>query len=174
MKKLLTCFVLICAATVALAQTIDCEKGISAFRYYLHDTIHVKCDTVYLINAATYKFYKNNLQKVKANTPLLNDLVKLYEERIAQQANEYATLRKSFDETLGTSKQFIEHSQSDLSKIKDTLTHTSVTINQARTQISEVKGILETEIKDRKKINWKWGLGGVILGIAIKSFIGGN
>src|SRR5689334_14358122 len=114
MKKIIfVCFILsILAMPKLMAQSFDC-LGLSATRYYLHDTVHVRCDTVYLLNKVTYSFYKDHLKKINTTDPKLKELVgaqseliKLYEKRISDLNIQYDEVRKTLDEDMKASTKF--------------------------------------------------------------------
>src|ERR1700741_2061739 len=113
MKKLHFLLILFIATQSVSAQTFNCT-GLAANRYYLKDTIVVSCDTVFLLNKVTYSYYRNQLKKINTSDPKLKELVTsqgeligLYEKRILDMGNQYADLRKTFDENLKKSSLFI-------------------------------------------------------------------
>src|SRR5882724_8777326 len=117
MKTLFILSLLILSGTVNLsAQAFNCS-GLAASRYYLKDTIVVNCDTVFLLNKMTYSFYKNQLKKINTADPKLmatqSELISLYEKRILDMGNQYADLRKTFNENLKKSSAFIEESNGE-------------------------------------------------------------
>jgi hypothetical protein len=154
-------------------QTFNCT-GLSANRYYLHDTIRVACDTVFLLNKVTYSFYRNQLKRVNTTDPKLKELVstqseliKLYEKRIADMTLEYDTLRSTFNRTLGKSKSFIENSNSELTNINTSLGKAQTNILAAQDSISSVKILLKDEMGKIRREKWAWGVGGAVLGVLL-------
>ncbi|MBI1768399.1 MAG: hypothetical protein HY015_08330 [Bacteroidetes bacterium] len=173
MKKLffLSFLILFLETPKLLAQAFNCT-GLSASRYYLKDTIMVNCDTVFLLNKMTYSFYKNQLKKINAADPKLKELVtsqgeliNLYEKRILDMGNQYAELRKTFDENLKKSAVFIEGSNREMTSINSSLTKAQGNIAAAQDSISSVKSILIKDMAKIKKNNLKWGIGGVVFGV---------
>lgn len=170
MKKLVLHLILFSATQSLSAQTFNCS-GLAANRYYLKDTIVVSCDTVFLLNKVTYSFYRNQLKKINTTDPKLKELVTsqgeligLYEKRILDMGNQYAELRKTFDENLKKSSMFIENSNGEMTNLKSSLTKAQGNIVAAQDSISTVKSILIKDMARIKKNNLKWGVGGVILG----------
>ncbi len=168
------------AAQNLSAQTFNCS-GLAANRYYFKDTIVVSCDTVFLMNKVTYSFYKNQLKKINTADPKLKELVtsqgeliNLYEKRILDLGNQYADLRKTFDENLKKSSMFIENSTGDMKNIKNSLTKAQGNIAAAQDSISTVKSILVKDMARIKKNNLKWGVGGVILGVLVTLVLTGR
>ena len=162
------------------AQSFNCS-GLAANRYYFKDTIVVNCDTVFLLNKVTYSFYRNQLKKINATDPKLKELVTsqgeligLYERRILDMGNQYAELRKTFDENLKKSSSFIESSNGDMTNIKSSLTKAQGNIAAAQDSISTVKSILVKDMARIKKNNLKWGAGGVIFGVLVTLVLKGH
>jgi len=175
MKKiiLMSFIMAIMTMTKLTAQSFDCS-GLSATRYYRSDTIHVRCDTVYLLNKVTYSFYKDHLKKISVTDPKLkelvgvqNDMIKLYEKRISDLSIQYDEVRKTLDEDMKASTQFIKASNNDLAGIKNSLSKLQNEILTARDGVNSADGILKEEVKKARASNWKWAAGGVALGVVI-------
>lgn len=161
------------AALPSFSQKINCT-GLSATRYYFKDTVLITCDTVFLLNQETYSFYYNLRKRINTADPKLkelistqSDLIKLYEKRIADMTLEYDTLRKTFNNTLGRSKSFIENSNAELTNINSSLTLAQTNIKEAKDNISSVKILLKDEMTKIKKEKWTWGVGGAVLGVLL-------
>ena len=82
-------------------------------------------------------------------------------------SNQYADLRKSFDENLKKSSMFIENSSGEMTNIKSSLTKAQGNIAAAQDSISSVKSILVKDMARIRKNNLKWGVGGAILGALV-------
>ncbi len=169
----ITCLLTLVAALPSFAQRINCT-GLSATRYYFKDTVLITCDTVFLLNKETYSFYFNLRKRITMADPKLkelvstqNDLIKLYEKRIADMTLEYDTLRRTFDNTLGKSKSFIENSNSELTNINTSLTLAQTNITEAKDNISSVKILLKDEMGKIRREKWTWGVGGAVLGVLL-------
>ena len=166
----LACLLTLVAAIPSFGQKINCT-GLSATRFYFKDTVRITCDTVFLLNKETYSFYFNLRKRINTADPKLkelvstqNDLIKLYEKRIADMTLEYDTLRRTFDNTLGKSKSFIENSNSELTNINSSLTLAQTNITEAKDNISSVKLLLKDEMVKIRREKWTWGVGGAVLG----------
>jgi len=182
MKKFIFVYSLMTILTMSklMAQSFDC-LGLSASRYYLNDTIHVRCDTVYLLNKVTYSFYKDHLKKINTADPKLkelvgaqNELIKLYEKRISDLNMEYDQVRKTLGEDLKVSTKFIETSNNDLTGIKSSLSKLQSDILTAKDGVNAANGILKEEVHKARASNWKWGAGGLVFGVVVGLLINKN
>lgn len=150
------------------------QKDYSVLRFYKGDTILVACDTVFLVNTATYGLYAGVFRNFNAKNSdvkklaiLFDQSKELYENRIHQQTLEYESLKKQFDDLVGQS-QAVAHQTSDkLLAVDNTLTRIDRNIANAQTNIEEAKKLIREEIRLGNRQRLKWGIGGVAFGVAI-------
>jgi hypothetical protein len=154
------------------------NKEYSAILYYKDDVIKVSCDTVFLINPATYKLYdlvfKNHKamnSDVKRLTSLYDYTKTLYENRILEQNVEYTKLKAEFDALTTRSQTLVQSTTTQLSDVSGSLTRIDQSILKANQGIEEAKGLIRTEMKNAFKQRLKWGAGGFVVGITAAALI---
>jgi NADPH-dependent 7-cyano-7-deazaguanine reductase QueF-like protein len=141
-------------------------KEYAVVRFYKNDTIKVECDTVYLVNTSTFKLYDN----VFSNQRSLNGDVKrlslffdqskaLYENRIKQQAEEYAALKTDFDLLLNKSTQFSTETTKQLSSLNTSLNNINQSVVNANKSMDEARELIKTEMRQSRFQKVKCGVG---------------
>jgi hypothetical protein len=178
-NMILFMLVMCCSHIQAQSQTpknFCVGKEYAVVRFYKNDTIRVECDTVYLVNASTFRLYDN----VFSNQRSLNGDVKrlslffdqskaLYENRIKQQAEEYTALKTDFDLLLSKSTQFSMETAKQLSSLNTSLNNIDHSVANANKSMDEARQLIKTEMRQSRLQKVKWGLGGFVVGIAVVS-----
>ena len=149
-------------------------------RYYRGDTIHVSCDTVFLINNATYDLYADVFKNfnsrnadIKRLTILFDQSKTLYENRIQQQTSEYQALKKQFDDLIIQSQNVVQETGARLSSVDNSLIRIDKNVVNAQTNIEEVKSLVRKEMRLSTTRKLKWGVGGLLVGLVIGSVVFG-
>jgi hypothetical protein len=151
-------------------------KEYSVIRFYKNDTIKVECDTVYLVNTATFKLYDNvfNNQRslngdVKRLSLFFDQSKSLYENRIKQQTEEYNALKTDFDLLLNKSTQFSAETNRQLASLNTSLHSIDQSVADANKSMDEARQLIRTEMRQSRLQKVKWGLGGFVIGVGIVS-----
>lgn len=163
----------------AWAQTDFCATGkFSIKRFYRNDTLTITCDTAYLFNKSTYNLYKRLYQssgtqdqKVKALLSSYDYMRTLYENRIAEQDEEYTQLRSRFDSLATTSESFIKTASSGLTEVKNSITIANNNIIAAQSNLKQTEANLKQEIIASRGKMFKWALGGFTIGVATTAIV---
>jgi hypothetical protein len=167
------------AATAQVPSDEWCaKKEYTAIVHYNGDVIKVTCDTVFLINPATYRLYdmvfKNHKamnNDVKRLTVLYDYTKTLYENRIQEQNAEYTKLKQEFDALATRSQNLVQATTTQLSDVSTSLTRIDQSILKANEGIEEAKGLIRTEMKNAFKQRLKWGVGGFVVGVTAAALI---
>lgn len=158
MKYLFT-LLLIASIVSAKAQPSEfCKEALWYKKHKAGETLTISCDTAYLLNHYTfqyyqklYKSYRSNDQRVTALTTAYSDMTDLYEKRIAQQNDEYARLRKSFDELSVGSQQLLQKANQQLTSIQNSLAEADKNIQNTQVNLALVEQNLKNEIRQSRK-----------------------
>jgi septal ring factor EnvC (AmiA/AmiB activator) len=178
MKKLL----LILLSTLALpahAQPTEfCKEALWYKKYKREESLTISCDTAYLLNRYTfqyyqklYKSYRSQDQRVKALTTAYADITTLYENRIAQQNEEYNRLRKSFDELSEGSQQLLQKADERLTSIQTLLATADKNIHNTQLNLTQVEQNLENEIRQSNKARIRSVATGFAAGAVVTALI---
>jgi hypothetical protein len=183
MKKL-RLLLIIWAVSTSIAQaqsdTRDfCDTGSYHIRLYLrNDSLVVRCDTVYLLNPATFMLYSktyNSFRTGNADQKKLvstfSELQKLYENRIAQQDTEYVQLKAQFDSLVNNSQTYIQKSSTDLNQLNISLKQINENVKGAKQDVTESKELIRQEIRKSTGSKLRWGLGGFGIGITVTAIL---
>lgn len=140
---------LLVLSVFANAQPTDfCKEALWYKKYKAGETLTINCDTAYLLNRYTfqyyqklYKSYRSDDQRVKALTTAYSEMTNLYENRIAQQNEEYNRLRKSFDELSAGSQQLLQKADQRLTSIQTSLASADKNIQNTQQNLALVEQI---------------------------------
>ncbi len=175
------CFFLITAGTSSAQKIFNTGCGKKEFavtRFYGGDTIVVHCDTVFMINAATYKLCTNVFRSAKTTSADLKQLTLFYEEsrvlyekRIQEQSVEYGQLKNRFDNLLINSQQVLQTTSANLTKIDASLTSVDRHLAKAEATTKEAKELIRNEVRQSWKQKLRWGAGGLLFGCVLTSAI---
>jgi hypothetical protein len=181
MKTAQVILLLIASANLAAQRAPEnwCSKNeYSVMRFYQGDSILVNCDTVFLINTATYKLYADVFKNFNAKNSDVKRLVTLfdqskalYENRIQQQGLEYQALKKEFDGLMSKSQTVVQQTTDKLSAVDNSLVRIDRNVASAQANIEEAKNLIRQEIRLGNKQRLKWGLGGLVVGVGITTIL---
>ena len=165
---------LILISTMTRAQS-PCE-GFSATKYYRGDTITVFCDTLYVLNKLTFKRFNAVYKDPKLNELISTqaELIHVYEKRNEEQDLAYKDLKTNFDQVVNNSTLMIQTSREELSGIKQSLESAQNNIDGAKTDIGEVKNLLQQDLRKANKEKLKWGICGLAVGVLVMVIGGSN
>jgi hypothetical protein len=138
----------------------------------------VRCDTVYLLNPATFKLYSktyNSFRTSNADQKKLvstfNELQQLYEARIARQDTEYVQLRAQFDSLAKNSQTYIQKSSINLNQLTVSLSQIDENVKGAKQDVAESKALIRQEMKKSFGTRLHWGLGGFGIGLTATALL---
>lgn len=160
-------------AQISTATRDFCSPGSFNVRRYLkNDTLIVRCDTVYLLNPATFQLYSKTYKSFRANNSdqrklvaTFDELQKLYESRIARQDTEYIQLRAKFDSLALASQLYIGKTGSSLHQLNISLNQINENVKGAKQDVTESKELIRQEIRKSLGNKLRWGLGGFGIGL---------
>jgi hypothetical protein len=183
MKIILSILATIIITTASWSQDLQRwydKKEYVAIRYYKGNEIKVPItvDTVYLINPASYKLYKDvfrdhralNSDARKLNL-LFESMRTTYEKRIEEQNTEYTELKRVNDSLMYNASKFADITQGQLMRVDESLTKIDVNVTQAQTNIREAENSIKKEIRSSFGTKLKWGAGGFVIGLAATALV---
>lgn len=178
MKYLFT-LLLIASIVSAKAQPGEfCKEALWYKKYKAGESLTVSCDTAYLLNRFTfqyyqklYKSYRSNDQRVNALTTAYSDMTDLYEKRIAQQSEEYARLRKNFDEFSAGSQQLLQKADQQLVSIQSSLATADKNIQSTQVNLALVEQNLKYEIRQSRKARLRNTATGFATGVLVTALL---
>lgn len=158
MKYFLT-LLLVTLMVSAKAQPSEfCKEALWYKKYKAGESLTISCDTAYLLNRYTFEYYQNlyksyrsNDQRIVALTNAYSNMTNLYENRIAQQNEEYARLRKNFDELSAGSQQLLQKADQQLIAIQSSLAAADKNIQSTQSNLAQVEQNLKNEIREGRK-----------------------
>jgi hypothetical protein len=153
--------IIFCSALSVFAQAQPsqfCKEALWYKKYKAGESITINCDTVYLLNRYTFQFYqklyksyRSDDQRVKALTASYSDMADLYENRIAQQNEDYNKLRESFDGLSESSRQLLQKSDQRLTFIQTSLATADKNIQDTQQNLVLIEQNLKNEIRHSRK-----------------------
>lgn len=178
MKYLLT-LLLLTSIVSAKAQPADfCKEALWYKKLKAGESLTISCDTAYLLNRYTFQYYQNlyksyrsNDQRVVALTNAYNDMTNLYEKRIAQQSEEYARLRKNFDELSVESQQLLQKADQQLVSIQNSLAAADKNIQSTQVNLALVEQNLKNEIRQSRKARLRNAATGFAAGALVTALL---
>ncbi len=175
---LLTVLLSACFLQKSSAQNklIDINDGttLQFIKSFNGDTLLIHCDTILVLNKATFKIYKAAYDKVKSNNSSIKELVANYENLIELQDDMlntkeryYQEPKSKFDSLAGTATIFIDKSSANISQISSSLGRASDNLVETQKLLLDSQKLLEEERKNNWKRTLRVGLGGFAVGITV-------
>ncbi len=136
------------------------------------DVLQVACDTVYVLNALTFRRFDSAYRDLRKKNPSISNLMASYDEiitlqdrRLAEQQRSYNDLRMNFDTLAGSTARTIEGSAGRLSLAVSSMDSLKNDMMKTRTLLSETQSILEAEKRGVDLGKLLWGFGGLATGL---------
>ena len=136
------------------------------------DTIKVITDSIYLMNAMRYNFYKNiHKATLSGKDSVCTKLLNAYELRLVEHEQAYNKLLDNSKQAEKVSQDLIDYSQKSLSGTQRTLEFTQSTLDQSLKSIDMAQDYIQKakwNSKGQKLLTGLTGAGiGLLLGILI-------
>ena len=140
-----------------------------ALLFFKSDTIALDCDSVYLMNKATYAFFMLIYQNLFSNDLDLvcSNLLQSYEERLQQSHETYQKLLANCKETEKVSFDMMNDTRKSLESTQKTLDYTQLTLDQTLQTLESANKYMK---KERSKSIFEkvlLGVGGLGIGLVI-------
>lgn len=178
MKYLLALFFFMLMASAKAQPAEFCKEALWYKKYTAGESLTISCDTAYLLNRFTfqyyqklYKSYRSNDQRIVTLTNAYNDMTSLYEKRIAQQNEEYARLRKNFDELSVGSQQLLQKADQQLTSIQSSLAAADKNIQNTQQNLALVEQNLKNEIRQSRKARIRNAASGFAAGALVTALL---
>lgn len=132
------------------------------------DSYLVACDTMYLINKARFKFYRNIHKLTLSGTDTtFKLLLKAYEDRLSENELAYQRLLDNSKMYEGITNELIGYSKASLESTQKTLEATQNSLGKSINDLNSATAILKEERKQGTKDKLLFGFGGIGVGILI-------
>ncbi|MEX1138109.1 MAG: hypothetical protein WEF53_02030 [Bacteroidota bacterium] len=138
------------------------------------DVLQVACDTVYVLNALTFRRYDSAYKDLRKRSPSITNLMASYDEiialqdrRLMAQQTSYDELRLNFDNLAGTTSKTIEGSATRLTFAMSSMDSLKSEMTETRRLLSETQSILEAEKRGIDLGKVLWGAGGLATGLIV-------
>lgn len=176
MRKFFLSFTLLLIAVFSIGQSKSrvivpenyCFSEQRPILFTIGDTVIVACDSIYLMNAKRYAFYKSIHEALLLDDDTVySKLLLSYELRLKEHHDTFERLFKNIDQADITTQNLIDYSQGSL-----TNTHQNVYDLQEKLDISIknlelANGIIKDERRKNRNSKALIGIGGTSLGILI-------
>jgi ElaB/YqjD/DUF883 family membrane-anchored ribosome-binding protein len=140
----------------------------SPLLYTKGDTIKVESDTVYLVNAIRYGFYRNlHKATLAGKDSVCSKLLNAYELRLIEHEQAYSKLLENSKQAEKVSLDLIAYSQKSLAGTQKTLEFTQVTLDQSLKSIDIAHNYIKQEKWNSKGQKILVGLCGVGVGLLV-------
>lgn len=159
------------AARAQVASDPFCND--SSYRVLLRvsgETIQVSCDTVYLLNKATfsllhgsYNAYQQQSNLLSAFTDSVERYISIYKSHAQEQQNDFDTLGLYYHRLSDSSKSLVNNANAKLQAINSNLDSMQHIISTAQTNLVEVGEMVHKS--ERKK--WLFGAVGGAIGFSL-------
>ena len=141
-------------------------------------TIKITCDTVYLLNKGTFKLLNSSYHSFKSQSGALSNFFNAtdnylyeYEQHEQEQVARFDSLRAYFQSLTDSSKQLVEVTNSQLRNISSNISAIESNIDSARIKLESAQLIIQKNEKQKWWDRVKWGLGGLVIGIAATAIL---
>jgi hypothetical protein len=182
MRVLLILSILFATGKLFSQQTLQslCEKDKYAVMFfYKGDIVTIPCDTLVVVNTATYRLYdlvfRSNSKTLSKNEKLINSLYDnskvLYEHRIIEQQKDIERLQNQNDSLIRKSLALVKNTSPQLDRVDASLTEATRSIEKANSNIEEAITMVRSEMRTSNRRKVKWGLGGFGLGVITTALI---
>jgi hypothetical protein len=155
----------------------NCNR-LSGFQVFRFDTVHISCDTAYILNSRTFRLYNTVYLNFKNNNKTYNDILKTYEslvvlqeENITHLNEDYTSIRHKFDSLAITSVQISNKTQNSLSILNDSLLSAITELTETKKLIHAARKDLSSVQRENFRKNVYWGGGGIFVGMLSASII---
>ncbi|MFN8135659.1 MAG: hypothetical protein U0Z17_10725 [Bacteroidales bacterium] len=168
--------VLLCMFTSAFGQSgsfkiVPLQYGTSTSSPLLFtrgDTIKIENDTVYLMNAIRYSFYRNlHKATLAGKDSVCSKLLNAYELRLIEHEQAYSKLLENSKQAEKVSLDLISYSQKSLAGTQKTLEFTQSTLDQSLKSIDMAHDYIQQEKWNSKGQKLLVGICGVGVGLLV-------
>ncbi|CAH0997692.1 hypothetical protein EMA8858_03826 [Emticicia aquatica] len=176
MKNLQILFILVFISHLSHGQQkiFNDSTNITTYISLKNDVIVNACDSLFILNAKTYKIYETALTNIKKKASIDNEIMKYYSEslqltmkRIDAQNSEYKELKNLTNHLISDSQTFVNTTQKQLTDVNTILSDSKSMLTAVNKNLDNVIA----EIKNSKKERWKLLGNGVLAGISISSLV---
>lgn len=138
------------------------------------DLVDIQCDSVYVLNKLTFRRYDSAYRDLrKKGTSIANlmtaydDIIKLQENRIKAQNQDFEELRSHFLNVTETANTKISDSSARLGTAILSMESLNRDLGETKRLLGEAKEIIEAEQRGLNLEKVLWGFGGVAAGIVL-------
>ena len=145
-----------------------CTSTSSPLLFVEGDTIQVTCDSVYVMNALRYNFYKNiHKATLSSKDSVCSKLLNAYELRLIENEQAYNKLLDNSKQAEKVSLDLINYSQKSLAGTQKTLEFTQTTLDQSLKSIDMAHDYIQQEKWNSKGQKLLVGVCGVGIGLLV-------
>ncbi|MBA3647928.1 MAG: hypothetical protein H0W62_05155 [Chitinophagales bacterium] len=140
--------------------------------------IKVTCDTVYILNKTTFRLLSSSYKNFRSQSGSLKNFFDAadnylyeYDRHEAEQAAKFDSLRNYFQLLTDSSKNLVNITNAHMQTINADLSSIQLNVESAREKISSAQVDI---VKNERRKWWdrvKWGLGGLVIGIAATTIL---
>ena len=132
------------------------------------DTLKIESDTVYLMNAIRYSFYRNlHRATLAGKDSVCTKLLNAYELRLIEHEQAYSKLLENSKQAEKVSLDLIAYSQKSLAGTQKTLEFTQTTLDQSLKSIDMAHNYIQQEKWNSKGQKLLVGICGVGVGLLV-------
>lgn len=132
------------------------------------DTIKIESDSVYLVNAIRYSFYRNlHKATLAGKDSVCSKLLNAYELRLIEHEQAYSKLLENSKQAEKVSLDLISYSQKSLAGTQKTLEFTQATLDQSLKSIDMAHNYIQQEKWNSKGQKLLVGICGVGVGLLV-------
>ena len=150
----------------------DCITQKAPTPFFRGDTVILSCDTMYLLNPARFRLYRELHEAIKLDEgQTCKDLILTYEQSLADQEKSYAALLENAQKSDELTRQTLDCTQQELTEINAKMHLVSEQLAESQ---MELKTAEEKIKKGQKKSNRQklfFGAGSAVVGLMIGAFI---
>lgn len=176
MKKLILLIAFLSIALISSAQirskvTIPSSYCLSEQRpllFTIGDTILVECDSIYIMNAKRYAFYKSvHEAMINDDDNVYNKLLESYELRLKQHQDSYEKLFSNMHQSDKIASDLIESSQQSLSGTQKNVLELQEKLDMSLKNLEHANAIIKDERRKGRNQKFLAGVGGAGLGLIV-------
>lgn len=150
----------------------DCEPSYKIQSYFMHDTIIVQCDSIYVLNKFQFRDFSTILEGLtNIDYNPYDNLITTYKEQISNCEDAFKNLKINSEKTDKICSDLIDYSLNSIEKSQKNLDYAQKSLDQALKTLDHTNKLLKKERWNSIGQKILIGLGGVGAGILVGTLI---
>jgi hypothetical protein len=154
------------------------DNAYQVLQQFKGETIKVNCDTVYLLNKATFSLlyssytnYKHQNDSLTGFFTTADNYLYLYQQQVATQKEQLDTMQNYFHSLSDSSQRLVSSTVQSLQNINANLDSIEATVDSAKIKIAQAQKEIVKHERAKFLSHIAWGLGGLAIGAFIVAIV---